>query len=141
MITKVEQMVQLVVTLDNVPGALADTTETLAKAGVNVLGLSRGDKEAQDYTVHLVTDKTDAGIAALSAAGKSVTKENVIEVETVENEPGIIAAITRALANAAINIETIYFTSLGQVGTVVVYIGVSESDTEKAIEILNALKK
>lgn len=139
MITKVEGVVQIGVSLDHVAGAFAEVAEALAKADINIHGVSRGDKDANSYLFHLVVDKADEAIKIIEAAGKTAMKEHVVSIEASDDEPGLIAKVTRTLANANINIETLYHASLGRGEAAVIYIGVNEADYDKTLQLVQGL--
>jgi hypothetical protein len=97
----------LVVHLDNRPGALARASEALSRTGVNVEGVcgyGYGDSGAIHF---LVTDRETAS-EALEEAGFPVIRSREVVVEEMSNEPGVIARHARRMADAKINVEAVY---------------------------------
>ena len=91
-----------VIELENQPGELARVLERLAEADVNVM--LAAVPSADTGTVTLVADDDDAAVAALAAAGYAYITRSAIKVRSA-NRPGEGAAVSRALANAGVNIE------------------------------------
>ena len=99
--------IDLLVHLDNRPGALARASEALSRTQVNVEGVcgyGYGDSGAIHF---LVTDR-DTASAALEEAGFPVVREREVVVEEMPNEPGVVARHARRIADAGINVEAIY---------------------------------
>ncbi|MCS7131062.1 MAG: ACT domain-containing protein [Archaeoglobaceae archaeon] len=101
---------QLSVFVENKPGRLASVTEVLSKRGVNLRAFMIAD--AGDFgIIRMVVDKTDEAFSALKSAGFTVTLNEVLAVE-VEDKPGELYRISKALGDEGINIEYVYaFTS------------------------------
>lgn len=100
---------QIAVFMDNRPGTLARFCQGLAKAHVNILGLSIS--EAIDHAVvRLVVDKPKEAEQALSAL-RAMTQSRDVVFMDVENKPGEMARIAEQLAAAGINIEYAYCTA------------------------------
>jgi hypothetical protein len=101
------------ITLEDRPGALADLTEALAKNAVNILAIHAtpcgGEGIAQ-----FITSNPDATIGALRDMAFEYTTQEVLMV-TLAHEPGALARLARALADAAININAVYMTNDRQV--------------------------
>lgn len=99
--------IDLVIHLDNRPGALARATEALARAGVNVEGIC-GYGHADAGAMHFLVSERDAAVTALEDAGFPVVREREVVVEEVPNEPGVIARYSRRLSAANLNVEAVY---------------------------------
>lgn len=100
---------QIAVFMDNRPGTLARFCQGLAKAKVNILGLSIS--EAIDHAVvRLVVDKPAEAEQVLGAL-KAMTQSRDVVFMDVENKPGEMARIAEQLAEAGINIEYAYCTA------------------------------
>ncbi len=96
------------VRLANRPGALADLGETLGRAGVSLEG-GGGFVVGEACLVHFLVDDGDRAASALRVAGLDVVAvREVLEVRLRQDEPGQLGTLTRALADANINIECIY---------------------------------
>jgi hypothetical protein len=121
---------QLIVFIENKPGALADLASTLAEAGVNIEAiLLEGSLDFGAARIHV--DQTRKAEKALLDAGFQVAAGDVVVVR-VPNEPGALASIAKKLAKAKVNIESIFGTS----GNGECEFVLKVSDTEKARSVL-----
>ena len=102
---------EVTVRLKNEPGALASLLETLAGAGVNVLGLCSWGAGAEG-TALIVPDHPAKAKQALDAAKIAYELHPVIVVPT-EDRPGAAAAVCRKVAAKGINIDTCYASGVG----------------------------
>ena len=94
------------VRLDNRPGSLARLTELLAAAGVNIDALAAWGENG-DGVVRLIVDQPEACARVLNEASLGFEERTVLAA-LLANQPGELARVTRALAEAAINIEAIF---------------------------------
>jgi hypothetical protein len=99
-------MTEFVVRLDNRPGSLARLTELLADAGVNIDALAAWGENG-DGVVRLIVDQPEACARVLNDASLGFEERTVLSA-MLTNQPGELARVTRALAEAAINIEAIF---------------------------------
>ncbi len=122
---------QVSVFVENKPGRLAAVTEKLYEKGINIRAFTIA--EAGDFgIIRMVVDKTDEAYEILRNAGFTVTLTRVLGVE-VEDEPGGLYRIARALGDANINIEYVYaFTSGGDKALIILRV----NDLDKAVELL-----
>ncbi|MEV5752729.1 ACT domain-containing protein [Actinoallomurus sp. NPDC052308] len=101
-------MYDLTIDLDDEPGALAAMGEALGAAGVSVEGGGMfvvGGRAVAHFLFH----DGEAASAALRAAGLRVTAcRPVLARRLDQDRPGQLGAITRALADAGVNIEVLY---------------------------------
>jgi hypothetical protein len=98
--------VQISVFLENKSGRLAEVTQILAEAGVNIRALSLA--ETIDYGVlRLIVDKPKEARAALAQSDFTVTETEVIAVE-MPDRPGALASIMEVLAQRGLNVEYLY---------------------------------
>ena len=96
------------VELDDRPGALATFGETLGAAGVSVEG---GGAWAVDGLgrAHFLVRDGDAAVVALRKAGLNpALPRPVLIVRLLQGVPGQLGGLTRALAEAEVNIEVLY---------------------------------
>ncbi len=101
-------MFDLAVRLEGRPGQLAAFGETMGRAGVSLEGGGVFTVEGAGYAHFLVADGA-AGRAAAEAAGLEVIGVREVLVRRLDQEkPGQLGAIARALAEAGVNIETMY---------------------------------
>lgn len=97
---------QLSVFVENRTGHLADALGTLADGGVNVLAFAIAD--TTDYGIlRLVVDKVEAAKEILAGADYAVTEDYVV-CTVIPDEPGVLAAIARLVAESGLDIEYIY---------------------------------
>ncbi|MBN1460827.1 MAG: ACT domain-containing protein [Armatimonadetes bacterium] len=97
---------QISVFLENKSGRLAEVTQSLAEAGVNIRALSLA--ETIDYGVlRLIVDKPHEAKQVLSGAGFTVSETEVIAVE-MPDRPGGLAAIVDVVTASGLNIEYLY---------------------------------
>jgi hypothetical protein len=99
-------MTEFVVRLDNRPGSLALLTELLASAGVNIDALAAWGHNG-DGVVRLIVDQPAACARVLDEAGLAFEERTVLAA-LLANQPGELARVARALADAEINIEAIF---------------------------------
>lgn len=97
---------QISVFVENKEGRLAEITETIAKAGVDIRALSIAD--TTDFGIlRLIVDKPQETEKVLKEAGFTVSVTNVIAVG-IDDVPGGFAKPMRVLANAHIDVEYMY---------------------------------
>jgi len=122
---------QVSVFAENKPGRLAAVTEKLYEKGINIRAFTIA--EAGDFgIVRMVVDRTEDAYKTLKDAGFTVTLTDVLGVE-VEDEPGGLYKIAKALGDASVNIEYVYaFTSGGDKALIILRV----DDLKKAVEIL-----
>lgn len=99
-------MREFTVRMANRPGKLAALSELLAAAGVNIEALA-GFARDDESVVHMIVDDETATRAVLLEAGVGFEERDVIST-TLPHRPGALATVTRALADAEVNIETVY---------------------------------
>lgn len=121
---------QFSVWLEDHPGTLAVLSDAMAKNAVNIVAIHAAPCPDKGM-VQFVTNHPDAAMEALSYADLDYTSREVLLL-TLVNEPGALARLARALADAAININALYITMTGQ-------IVLDASDLRKAQEILMGL--
>lgn len=105
------KVTQLVLTLQNKPGVLANLCKVLGDAGVNVEALCAPEAPGKGK-LRLVVDDAAKAEAALKGAKIRAGKEEAIRV-TLDNKPGALADATRKLAAAKVNIKCAYATTAG----------------------------
>lgn len=128
------QIQQLSIFVENKPGRLAEITETLANANVDIRAISIAD--TSDFGImRLIVDKPEQAVAALKEKHLTVRLSNVIAVG-INDEPGEFSKAMRVLANSNIGVEYMYAFISRKKGKAYVIIR-SEQD-EKAVEALKA---
>lgn len=103
-----QAMVDLQVTLDDRPGALAELAEALGAAGVSLEGGGTVVTNGRGFAHYLVRDGAVARAAlARAGLGGAVTRE-VVLLRLDQERPGQLGALTRRMAAAGVNIEAQY---------------------------------
>jgi hypothetical protein len=97
---------QISIFLENKSGRLAEVTDTLARAGINIRSLSLADT-ADFGILRLIVDRTEQANKVLKEGGFTVAKTEVIALQ-VPDVPGGLAKILSVLDGAGINVEYMY---------------------------------
>ena len=101
----------LTVVLEDRPGELARIGEATGQAGVNIEGMCAFTGEGHGFIHVLVSDaEAEATRAALVDAGMGVADAREVLVVDVEDRPGTLGELARALADAGVNIDLLYTT-------------------------------
>lgn len=117
---------QLTVGWQNRPGELANFCEALAEAGVNIVALATA--EAGEYgAVRLLVDDVSRAREVFRERGVAHTSIEVLVCE-MDNRPGALAEIARALSESKINIEYFYASTSPSADTVIGVFKVSDAD-------------
>jgi hypothetical protein len=122
---------QFVVQLDNRPGAMATLAETLAGRGVDLRAIGGGGIGASGHVI-MTTADDDTTRAVLQEGGYTFVEGEAILTE-VDDRPGGMARIARALSDEGVNILGHLF--LGRWGDRATFTFVVD-DPEKARPIL-----
>ena len=90
------------------PGALAAAAEALGGAGVNIEGIAGLGGEGGH--IHLLVEDAGGARSALEGAGISVggEREAVVLDVSSEDRPGKLGDVTRAAADAGVNLVACY---------------------------------
>lgn len=97
---------QISIFVENKAGRLAEITETIAKAGIDIRALSIAD--TTDFGIlRLIVDKPEDAALTLKEAGLTVSITNVIAVG-IDDTPGAFSVPMRILADAGIDVEYMY---------------------------------
>jgi hypothetical protein len=97
----------LVIEVDNEPGALARVAAAVSDAGVNLAAatcLGNGER-AQ---MHILVRHPEAAKHALALSNLAVTREHDVVVVDVEDEPGVLADLARKVARAGVDLDFVY---------------------------------
>ena len=101
-------MKDLTIALPNHPGALARMGEALGLAGVSIEGGGAFVVDGRGAAHFLVADGP-AARAALEAANITVLDECEVLIQRLDqDQPGQLGKLTRRMADARVNIETLY---------------------------------
>jgi hypothetical protein len=87
--------------------SLAILAEELGRENINIEGLCAVEQNGTTI-LHLLTTDKAATTRAISKVGYKVSRDADVMVERIDNQPGALGKITRRLADAGINLTTIY---------------------------------
>ena len=97
---------QISIFLENKAGRLAEVTDVLARAGINIRALSLAD--TSDFGIlRLIVNDHEKAKEALKASGFTVGLTSVVAVE-VPHRPGGLNAILQLLSEKGVNVEYMY---------------------------------
>jgi hypothetical protein len=88
-------------------GSLATLAEELGREKINIEGLCAVEQNGS-VIFHLLTTDKAATTLAITKVGYKITREMEVVVERIENHPGMLGKVTRRLADAGINLTTVY---------------------------------
>jgi len=117
------------VKLPNKSGELARVAEALEKDGVNIRTIST---EPHAGVVRIVASDPEKSRQSLKRAGLEFSERNLL-VAKLEDKPGELARVTRALAKEGINIDAAYMLDKDSKH---VHVALAVSDEDKARNIL-----
>jgi hypothetical protein len=106
--------VDLVIDIENVPGALAEVAAAISDAGVNIAAatcLHAGDRAE----LHILVKHAEAARHALAISHVAVTRERQVAVVEVEDRPGVLADLTRKIAKAGVDLDLVYVATRNRV--------------------------
>ena len=128
------QVQQLSVFVENKSGRLAEITEAIAKAGVDIRALTIAD--TRDFGIlRLIVDKPQIAAQALRDADMTVSITSVIMMG-LSDQPGAFAQAMRTLAENHVSVEYMYAFVSKDSGRASVIIRTDE--VERGIEVLRA---
>lgn len=100
----VETTTEIFVELENTPGTLADASDALGEANVNITGFLL-EAQGSTGTARFLTQDPGQARSALEKAGLAPQDREIV-VTQVPNRPGQLAKLARALADSGVNIES-----------------------------------
>jgi len=95
------------IAIPHTKGSLANLAEEMGSEKVNIEGLCAIEHDGGGIFHLLTTDKAGT-TRAISKAGYEVTREAEVIVERVEDRPGVLGNVTRRIADAGIDLTTVY---------------------------------
>jgi hypothetical protein len=132
---RVEKLKQFSIFMPNRTGALARPDKLFLKEKIHILGIASEVRDDSGLVrIALPADADVSGV--LSKAGFSSVETFILSVE-VDDNPGELFRVTQALADAKINITTVYGTAVDGAKSARILVALQNAD--KALEVLQAL--
>ena len=97
----------LIIEVDNTPGALAEVAAAISDAGVNIAAatcIGAGDRAE----LHILVPHAGAVRHALAISHLAVSREREVVVVDVQDRPGVLADLTRRVARAGVDLDLVY---------------------------------
>ena len=104
------------VVLPNRPGALLEACETLAGAGIPLLGFSGDLRPGERWGyLHVLVEDGATAQKELEGAGFEVTSTHAVNVLAVDKHAGALAEEIKRYSEEGKNIEVVYMSSMGEI--------------------------
>jgi hypothetical protein len=106
--------VDLVIDIENTPGALAEVAAAISDAGVNIAAATciGGGEQAE---LHILVKHAEAARHSLAISHVAVSREREVVVVDVEDRPGVLADLTRKIAKAGVDLDLVYVATRNRV--------------------------
>jgi hypothetical protein len=118
--------IEFTVILENKPGTLAQLGHVLGEARVNIDAIHQMSNE-QGSVVQFVPSDAVGAEKALTDAGVAFTRREVLVVDVLD-QPGTLGDVAMVMADAGVNIDSLYVTN-----TAAVIFGVDDLDGGKQV--------
>jgi hypothetical protein len=106
--------VDLVIDIENQPGALADVATAISDAGVNIAAATCvGPGERAE--LHILVPHAEAVKHALAISHVAVSREREVVVVDVHDRPGVLADLARKVARAGVNLDLVYIATQNRI--------------------------
>src|SRR4029077_19343243 len=106
--------VDLVIDVENTPGALAEVAAAISDAGVNIAAATC-IVPGQKAELHILVPHAEAARHALAISHLGVSREREVVVVEVEDRAGALADLTRKIARAGVNLDLVYVATRNRV--------------------------
>jgi hypothetical protein len=106
--------VDLVIDIENTPGALARVAAAISDAGVNIAAATCIGPGVR-AELHILVPHAEAAKHALAISHVAVTGEREVVVVDVEDRPGGLADLTRKIAKAGVDLDLVYVATRNRV--------------------------
>ena len=107
--------VDLVIDVNNKPGALAEVAQAISDAGVNIAAatcIGPGDRAE----LHVLVKHAEAARHALGAISHlAISREREVVIVDVQDRPGVLADLTRRIAKAGVDLDLVYVATRNRV--------------------------
>ncbi len=107
---RVEVVQELFVTAQSRVGLLAQVTDSISQAGVDIHAIGAYDKEGRGELMLITSDNEKAAVALGQIVGMKVERNDVVVVD-LPARPGALAEAAKKLAHADINVDWVYGTA------------------------------
>ncbi len=97
----------LVIELENTPGALAAVADAVSDAGINIAAATCLD-DSHRAELHILVPHAEAAKHLLGISHLEVTRERDVVVVDVDDRPGALAELTHKIAKAGVNLDLVY---------------------------------
>jgi hypothetical protein len=104
----------LVIDIENTPGALAQVAAAISDAGVNIAAATCIGA-AERAELHILVPHAEAAKHSLAISHLGVSREREVVVVDVEDRPGVLADLTRTIAQAGIDLDLVYVATRNRV--------------------------
>lgn len=104
----------LVIEVDNEPGALARVAQAISDAGVNIAAATCvGPGEQAE--LHILVPRSEPVRHALAITNLAVTREREVVVVEVDDTPGVLAELAGKVAANGVNLDLVYVATRNRV--------------------------
>ena len=104
----------LVIEVENEPGALAAVAKAISDAGVNIAAATCVGA-ADRAELHVLVKHAEAARHALAISHLAVTREREVVVVEVDDHPGVLADLTHKIAAAGVDLDLVYIATNNRV--------------------------
>jgi hypothetical protein len=106
--------VDLVIDIENTPGALARVAAAISDAGVNIAAATCiGPGEHAE--LHILVPHAEAVKHLLGISHLAVSREREVVVVDVQDRPGVLADLTRKIARAGVDLDLVYIATQNRI--------------------------
>jgi|SRR5829696_823973 len=106
--------VDLIIDVENTPGALAGVATAISDAGVNIAAATCVGP-AERAELHILVPHGEATKHALAISHVAITDEREVVVVDVQDRPGVLADLTRKIAQAGVNLDLVYIATRNRI--------------------------
>jgi hypothetical protein len=104
----------LVIDIENTPGALAEVAGAISDAGVN-LAAATCLRPGERAELHILVPHAEAAKHLLAISHLAVTREREVVVVEVDDHPGVLADLACRIAQAGVNVDLVYVATRNRV--------------------------
>lgn len=129
---------ELIVSIANKVGVLADISRILAHEGINILAINGYAITDNKAIIRLVSEDNPGALKILKRIGYGLIRQAEVVVVELENRPGALREMAVKLANARIDIKSIYGTACEACSPAIIIF--STSNNKKTKQVLSRIK-